>query len=62
MLESLFIKAAGLKKSFYGICEIFKNTYFEKHLRKADSADLQIRLVVTNPLFALLNLLRQTLV
>ena len=40
MLESLFIKAAGLKKFFYGICEIFKNTYFEKHLLKADSADL----------------------
>ena len=40
MLESLFNKAAGLKKFSYGICEIFKNTCFEKHLRKTDSADL----------------------
>ena len=48
VLESLFNKAAGLqgynfiKKGFKqifscGYCEIFKNTYFEKHLGRAAS-------------------------
>ena len=47
MLESLFNKVAGLRPAnflkresntvfFCEICEIFKNTYFEEHLRMTD--------------------------
>ena len=44
MLESLFNKVAGLK-AFQMIsceyCKIFKNTYFEEHLRMAASGACQ---------------------
>ena len=44
-LESLFNKAAGvtLAQVFScEICEIFRNTYFEEHLRTADSANTPV--------------------
>ena len=51
MQESLFVKFVGLQAKkeaqketptqvlFCESCEIFKNTYFEKHLRKTASED-----------------------
>ena len=40
MLESLFNEASGLQlheKETCEICEIFKNNYFEEHLRRTTS-------------------------